>query len=108
VHRLSTGIAAMAASLRGLDVLVFTAGIGEHSANVRAAACESLGFLGIELDAVRNAASPRDQVISSGNSRVTVLIISAQEDWAIAKACRKISNAENAGKERGREKRLRT
>ena len=90
VHRLSTGIAAMAASLGGLDVLVFTAGIGEHSADVRAAACERLGFLGIELDAARNAKSPSDEMISSASSRVKALIISAQEDWAIARACREL------------------
>lgn len=86
VHRLAASIAAMAASLAGLDVLVFTAGIGEHSAEVRAAACQKLGFLGLELDSAKNAESPEDQAISSESSRVTILIIHAEEDWAIAKA----------------------
>ncbi len=50
VHRLRQGIGAMAATLGGLDALVFTAGIGEHSAEVRAAACRGLEFLGLEID----------------------------------------------------------
>jgi acetate kinase len=87
VHRLRQGIAAMAASLRGIDVLIFTAGVGEHSPEIRAAACEGLAFLGIRLDPVQNAASPADQEISTGDSKVKILIIRAQEDWAIAKAC---------------------
>ncbi len=87
VHRLRQEIAAMASSLQGLDVLIFTAGIGEHSPEVRAATCEGLSFLGIQLDAEQNKASPADQRISTDQSRVKVLIIRAQEDWAIAKAC---------------------
>ncbi len=87
VHRLRHGIAAMAASLQGIDVLIFTAGIGEHSSEVRAATCRGLAFLGIQLDSDQNAASPGDQEISAGNSKVKILIVRAQEDWAIAKAC---------------------
>ena len=58
VHRLQSGIGAMASVLGGLDVLVFTAGVGEHSAEVRAASCEKLGFLGLNLDAERNRKIP--------------------------------------------------
>src|SRR5204862_2437932 len=50
VHRLRAGIAAMVASLRGLDALAFTGGVGEHSAEVRGRACEGLGFLGVRID----------------------------------------------------------
>jgi len=75
----------------GIDVLAFTAGIGEHSPEVRAAACEQLRFLGIELDGKKNAESAADKVISTAQSRVKVLIIRAQEDWAIAKACWKLA-----------------
>jgi acetate kinase len=92
VHRLQSEIGSMVASLGGMDVLVFTAGIGEHSPEVRAAACEQLRFLGIELDADLNAQSPADQTISTADSTITVLIIRAQEDWAIAKACRKLAS----------------
>jgi acetate kinase len=87
VHRLRTAIGAMAASLGGMDALVFTAGVGEHSPEVRAAACEKMGFLGVHLNSTSNAQSPPDAEISSPESRVRVLIIRAQEDWAIAKAC---------------------
>jgi len=87
VHRLRQGIAAMAASLQGVNVLLFTAGVGEHSPEIRKAACEGLTFLGIQLDAKKNAVSLGDQEISTSDSDVKVLVIRAQEDWAMAKAC---------------------
>jgi len=87
VHRLQTEIGAMAASLGGLDVLVFTAGIGENSPEVRAAACRKLGFLGVRLDDAKNSSVKRDDEISSSVSRVRVQMVRAQEDWAIAREC---------------------
>jgi acetate kinase len=87
IHRLCAYIAAMAASLHGLDVLVFTGGIGENSAEVRAAACSRLGFLGISIDEEKNAATKPDTEISSPDSRVRILVIPAQEDWSIAQTC---------------------
>src|SRR5215510_957680 len=87
VHRLRQGIAAMAASLQGVNVLLFTAVVGEHSPEIRKAACEGLTFLGIQLDAKKNAVSSGDQEISTSDSDVKVLVIRAQEDWAMAKAC---------------------
>jgi acetate kinase len=90
VHRLRQGIAAMAASLQGLDVLIFTGGIGEHSREVRSRTCEGLSFLGVRLDPGQNSASPADQRISTDESKVKVLLIRAQEDWAIAKASAEI------------------
>jgi len=87
VHRLQTSIAAMAASLGGIDALIFTAGVGEHSSETRAATCEKLGFIGVKLDPAKNAQSPADSDISTANSAVRVLIIRAQEDWEIAKDC---------------------
>jgi len=87
VHRLCSGIGAMSASLAGVDVLVFTAGIGENSPQVRAAACEKLEFLGIHLDATGNATAKADVEISLPGSNVRVLVIRAQENWAIAREC---------------------
>jgi len=87
IHRLCACIAAMAASLRGLDVLVFTAGIGENSAEVRQASCERLTFLGIAVDERKNVATEPDTDISTSDSRVRVLVIRAQEDWSIAQTC---------------------
>jgi acetate kinase len=85
VHRLRAGIGAMVAVLGGIDALIFTAGVGENSAEVRLAACEQLGFLGIKLAA--NAQHAGDSDIATPDSAVRVLIIRAQEDWAIAREC---------------------
>jgi len=90
VHRLRTAIGGMSATLGGIDVLVFTAGVGENSPDVRAATCASLGFLGIKLDSQLNAQPRLDADISSPDSRVRVLVIRAEEDWAIATECWKI------------------
>lgn len=89
-HRLRSSIGAMIASLGGLDVLVFTAGIGENSAEVRAAACANFGYLGLELDPKLNAGETGDHDIASATSRVRILVIRAQEDWAMAKEAWKI------------------
>jgi acetate kinase len=87
VHRLRSGIGAMAASLHGLDALIFTAGIGENSPEVREAACAGFNFLRLQLDAAKNKPSPVDQDIAAGDSAVRVFVIRAQEDWAIAREC---------------------
>ena len=94
VHRLRAAIAAMAAAMGGMDVLVFTAGVGENSAEVRAAACDGLDFLGVRLDACKNARPNLDADVSSASSRVRVLVIRAEEDWAIAKECWKLLHVE--------------
>ena len=91
VHRLRSAIAGMAAALGGTDVLVFTAGVGENSPDVRAAACSNLEFLGLKLDHQLNAQPKLDAEISSADSRVRVLVIRAEEDWAIAQECWKLA-----------------
>jgi acetate kinase len=87
VHRLRSGIGAMLTSLGGLDALVFTAGVGEHSAEIRQAACEAFGFLGLKLDLQKNQQQPVDEDIATTDSTVRVLVIHTQEDWAIAGQC---------------------
>jgi acetate kinase len=77
-------IGAYAASLGGLDSLVFAGGIGENSAVVRARICEGLGFLGVHLNEERNA--KHEPVISTDASRVTVRVIRTDEAVVIAKA----------------------
>src|SRR5262249_19199391 len=91
VHRLRTAIGGMAAVLGGIDSLVFTAGVGENSPDVRAAACSTLGFLGAKLDPQLNLKPLLDTDISSPDSRVRVLVIRAEEDWAIAVECWKLA-----------------
>jgi len=93
VHRLQAEIAAMAASLGDVDVLVFTAGIGENSPEVRKAACSKMSFLGIQLDDAKNSSLNPDGEISSPDSKVRVLVIRAQEDWAIARECERLTDA---------------
>jgi acetate kinase len=90
VHRLRAAIGSMAASLGGMDALVFTAGMGENSSEVRAAACKGLEFPGISLDSELNARPTLDADVSSADSRVRVLVIRAEEDWAIAAQCWKL------------------
>jgi acetate kinase len=90
VHRLRTGIGAMTAALGGIDALVFTAGIGENSWEVRAETCQALEFLGLKLDSTKNARCSPDEDIADSKSAVRVLVIRAQEDWAIAGECWKL------------------
>ena len=89
VHRLRSGIGAMIAVLGGVDALVFTAGVGENSPEVRAAVCDNFAFLGLRLDEAKNAQSPmdKDTDISARDASVGVLVIHAQEDWMIAREC---------------------
>lgn len=93
VHRLQAGIGAMIAALGGIDTLVFTAGIGENSPEARAGACAGFGFLGLKLEAAKNAQSTADQDISMSESTVRVLVVRAQEDWAIARECWRLMSA---------------
>lgn len=87
LHRLKACIGSMLMSLGGLDALVFTAGIGEHAAPIRAGVCEAMAFLGVQLDEDKNDASPVDQDIAADESTLRVLVVRTQEDWAIAQDC---------------------
>ena len=87
VHRLRSGIGSMIAALGGLDALIFTAGIGENSEAVRCEVCDRFGYLQLKLDSLKNSRSPVDEDIAAQDSRVRVLVIRAQEDWAIACEC---------------------
>src|SRR6202158_6031526 len=92
VHRLRVGIGAMTAALGGIDALVFTAGVGENSPEVRAAACQNLEYVGVKLDLKKNSESPADQDISDPGSPVRVLLIRAGEDWEIAGDCWRLAH----------------
>jgi acetate kinase len=77
-------IGAYAAALGGLDTLVFAGGIGENAPEVRARICEGLGFLGVRIDARRNAGNA--PVISTRASRVTVRMIRTDEELMVARS----------------------
>ncbi len=96
VHRLQTGIGSMVAALGGLDGLVFTAGIGENSPDVRAAACANLKFFGVVLDKAKNDSPQNDGDISAKSSRVPVFVIHAEEDWSIARECDRLLRSKGA------------
>jgi acetate kinase len=93
VHRLRYYTGAMLATLGGLDALVFAGGVGENSAEVRAAVCEAFAFLGLKLNLQKNVQSPADQDISAADSAIPVLIVHTQEDWAIARECWNLAQA---------------
>jgi acetate kinase len=90
VHRLRAGIAAMAAALEGLDVLVFTGGVGENAPEIRRRAVAGLAFLGARLDDGRNAAADGDADVSADAAAVRTLVIEAREDLEIARQVRAV------------------
>lgn len=84
-YRVKKYIGAYAAALGGLDVLVFTAGIGENSPQIRAMVCDRMEFLGIELDETANRqAGGVEKIISRANVRVKVLVVPTNEEKVIA------------------------
>ena len=87
-HRVAGAVAAMTASLGGLDALVFTAGIGENSESARANICGRLGFLGVELDSERNASARPDADIGADGAAARVVVLRAREDAVAARAAR--------------------
>ena len=90
-YRLKKYIGSYAAAMGGLDVLVFTAGVGENSPIVRSTACENLGFLGIELDKVKNnQAIGKEMDISTDNAKVHTLVIPTNEELVIARDTKEI------------------
>ena len=91
VHRLRTGIGAMAAAMDGIDVLAFTGGIGEHAPAVRAAAAAGLGFLGVRLEPERNATARGDAEIGAPAARVRTVVVTAREDLEIARQVRALA-----------------
>ena len=88
LHRLRREIAAMAAAMNGLDALVFTGGVGEHSSEVRSAAAAGLEFLGLAIDPDRNQATA-DAIISRDDSAAAALVITAREDIEMARQARR-------------------
>jgi acetate kinase len=84
-HRLAGSIAAMTVALAGLDVLVFTGGVGEHSPEIRRRACAPLHHLGVVIDTANNQRAGGDSHIGSDESPVKVLVVTCREDLEIAR-----------------------
>lgn len=84
-HQLAGLAGQMIVAMGGLDLLVFTGGIGEHQQRVRDSLASALGFLGVELSSAANDAASGDAVISSAASRVPVVVVTAREDLQIVR-----------------------
>jgi acetate kinase len=90
VHRLRAAIAGMAASMNGMDGLVFTGGVGENAPAVRKRAAQGLAFLGVELDGERNLTARPDIEIGAEGAPVRTLVIAAREDLQMAREVRQV------------------
>jgi acetate kinase len=80
----------MAATLGGVDALVFTAGVGEHAPEIRRRVCENLNFLGLELDRSANEACQADADVAVPASAARILVIATREDLAIMRDTRRL------------------
>jgi acetate kinase len=88
IDRLAAKIAALLPNLGGVDALIFTAGVGENHAGIRAAVAAKLAFLGVEIDpTLNNLPIPPDCDLATPQSPVRLLVIHTQEEWQIAQAC---------------------
>jgi acetate kinase len=90
VHRIVKTIGAMAATLGGIDALVFTAGVGEGSPEIRKRVCERLKYLGLELDPAANETCKPDGDIATPGSKARILVIATREDLTIMRETRRL------------------
>jgi len=102
VHRIVKTIGAMAATLGGIDALVFTAGVGEGSPEIRKRVCEKLKYLGLEMDQAANENCKPDADISMSASKARILVIATREDLTIMREARRLVGSSTNGRH-GRE-----
>jgi acetate kinase len=91
LYRLRAGIAAMAAAMNGVDVVVWTGGVGERAPAIRAAANDGLSFLGLGIDHDRNRTATGDCDLSSSGAGVSTVVVRAREDLEIARQVRELA-----------------
>ncbi|HVY74146.1 MAG TPA: acetate/propionate family kinase [Puia sp.] len=92
-YQVKKWIGAFAAALGGLDILVFSGGIGEFAPEVRSAICHGMGFMGISLDPSKNRRNAR--LISKSNAPVAVYVIHTEEEWMIARIVNRLLRTSN-------------
>lgn len=92
-YRVTKYIGAYAAAMNGVDIIVFTAGLGENSSETRAAICENLAFLGVEVDAERNNVRGKEVDVSTDSAKVRVMLIPTNEELMIARDTLEIAAA---------------
>ncbi len=100
VHRIVRTVGAMAATLGGVDALVFTAGVGERSQEIRKRVCENLDYLGLELDRTANETCKPDADIATRASTARVLVIATREDLTIMRETRRLVGSAISGHRR--------
>jgi acetate kinase len=93
VHRIRQTVGAMAATLGGVDAVVFTAGIGEHAPEIRKRVCEKLTYLGLELDRTANETCTPDADVAMPASAGRILVIATREDVTIMRETRKLAGS---------------
>ncbi|GHO44889.1 acetate/propionate family kinase [Ktedonospora formicarum] len=96
IYRLRYFIGALVAVLGGLDALLFTGGVGENAAEIRARTCTGLAFLHLKIDDQKNNSSPVDADIAHPDSSARVLIVHTEEDWEIACECWRLAQSQPA------------
>lgn len=101
IHRLRQAIGALAVTMGGVDGLVFTAGVGEHSAEIRQAVCQGLDCLGLELDEQLNASCTGDADLSGKRSRGRVLVMTTREDVTLLREVINVLRENLPGDEHG-------
>lgn len=90
LHHLRAGVATMAAAMSGIDVLVFSGGVGENSALIRESCCDRLGFLGVSIDQARNRSGSGDRQIGTEGGPTSTLVVESREDLQIAREVRRL------------------
>ncbi|MEY8391714.1 acetate kinase [Lachnospiraceae bacterium 45-W7] len=85
IYRAAKYVGAYAAAMNGVDVICFTAGVGENGPNTRKGICDYLGYLGVELDDKANEVHGEETIISTPDSKVTVICLPTNEELAIAR-----------------------
>lgn len=92
-YRVRKYVGAYAAALGGVDAIVFTAGLGENSSDVREEVCKHLGFMGVKLDTVKNKVRGKEADLSADDAKVKVLLIPTNEELVIARDTQEIVSA---------------
>ena len=84
-YRIKKYIGAYAAAMGGVDMIIWTAGVGENQTGLRLDACQGLEFLGVKMDAEKNKCRGVERIISADDSKVKVLLIPTDEEIVIAR-----------------------
>lgn len=92
-YRITKYIGAYAAAMGGVDVILFTGGVGENQATARSGACKTLEFLGVKIDPERNKVRGKEAIISTDDSKVKVVVIPTDEELMIASDTMEIVSA---------------